>query len=32
MTVRNGVEDVIIKNNAPIGAVARQVMKFLGWS
>ena len=27
-----GVEDVTIKNDAPIGVVARQVMKFLGWS
>jgi hypothetical protein len=27
-----GVEDVTIENDAPIGVVARQVMKYLGWS
>jgi hypothetical protein len=27
-----GVEDVAIKNDAPIGVVARQVMKFVGWA
>jgi hypothetical protein len=26
-----GVEDVIIRNDRPVGIVARDVMTFLGW-
>jgi hypothetical protein len=26
-----GIEDVLIKNDRPIGAVARDVITFLGW-
>ncbi len=26
-----GVEDVVIRNDRPVGVVARDVMRFLGW-